>query len=61
VFGGVSTQIASNPKGISAVANVLLEEPRRPILPTDGGAPSGPTIGGPVAPNLDDTRGGFTE
>jgi len=46
VFGGVSTEIASNPKGISAVANVLLEQPRRPILPTDGGAPSGPTISG---------------
>lgn len=61
VFGGVSTEIASNPKGISAVANVLLEQPRRPILPTDGGAPSGPTIGGPATPSLDDTLGGFTE
>jgi len=41
VFGGLSTQIASNPKGISAVRNVLLEQPRIPISPSAGGvAPS---------------------
>ena len=41
VFGGISTQVASNPKGISAVRNVLLEQPRIPISPSAGGvAPS---------------------
>lgn len=62
VFGGVSTEIASNPKGISAVANVLLEQPRRPILPTDGGAPSGPTPSARrSAGSLDGNLGGYTE